>query len=200
MTPRYTYISSTDFVKSLTFDYVETYSFQRGTEFEENKKLAQAEYDRLKIRKETLDNLSFDEEQSFVNLNGLLRHTQYLINDKGQFHSSSKKTNTFSQGDLKIDKIKNILLTEINDIPRWLCSPVYRDALVFYSSDRKIVSTLNICLSCQYMETKMFDHINGDYKTYDLFKRFFIDIGHDIEDADYFALDELNKLKSKYKK
>ena len=49
------------------------------------------------------------------------------------------------------------------------------------------------------METKMFDHINGDYETYDLFKRFFIDIGHEVEDSDYLALDDLNKLKNKYK-
>jgi hypothetical protein len=184
----------------LTFDYVETYSFQRGAEFEENRKLSQIEYDRLKIKKEKLDNLSTDEEERFVNLNGLLEFTQYLINDKGQFHPSSKRTNTFSHNDPNIDRIKNILLTEINDIPRWLCSPVYRDALVFYNSDKKIVTTLNICLSCQYMETKMFDHINGDYRTYDLFKRFFIDIGHEVEDPEYFALDDINKMKAKYKK
>jgi hypothetical protein len=50
------------------------------------------------------------------------------------------------------------------------------------------------------METKMFDHINGDYKTYDLLKRFFIDIGHEVEDPEYFALDDLNKMKLKNKK
>ena len=199
MIPSYSYISSADFINDLTFDYVETYSFQRGREFEENKRLIQMEYDRLKNKKEKLDNLSTDEKERFLTLNGLLGFTQYLINDKGQFHPSSKKTNTFSKSDPNIDRIKNILLTEINDIPRWLCSPVYRDALVFCNCDKKIVSTLNICLSCQYMETKMFDHINGDYETYDLFKRFFIDIGHEVEDSDYLALDDLNKLKNKYK-
>ncbi len=50
------------------------------------------------------------------------------------------------------------------------------------------------------METKMFQHIEGDYKTYDLFKRFFIEIGHEVEQPDYFALNNLNKLKEKYKK
>ena len=200
MTPRYTYISSTDFINNLTFDYVETYSFQRGQEFEENKKLIQVEYDTLKTRKEKSDNLSTDEEERFSILNGLLGFTQYLINDKGQFHPSSKKKNVFSKEDPNVDRIKNILRTKINDIPRWLCAPVYRDALVFYKSDKTIVSTLNICLSCQYMETKMFDHINGDYETYDLFKRFFIDIGHEVEDPEHFIMDDINKLKSKYKK
>ena len=50
------------------------------------------------------------------------------------------------------------------------------------------------------METKMFDHINGDYETYDLFKRFFIDIGHDVEDPERFIMDDITKLKSKHKK
>jgi len=192
----YTYIASTEFINNLTFDYVETYSFQRGTEFEENRKLIQAEYDQLKVKKEKLDNLPTDEEVRFLELNGLLGFTQYLLNDKGQFHPSSKRTNIFNHNDSNIDRIKNILLTEINEIPRWMCAPVYRDALVFYKAN-KIITTLNVCLSCQYMETKMFNHINGDYKTYDLFKRFFIDIGHDVEDPEYFPLDDIDKLKQK---
>ena len=108
MTPRYTYKPSTDFINDLTFDYVETYSFQRGQEFEESKKLIQVEYDRLKTRREKPGNLSTDEEEEFLNLNELLGFTQYLINDKGQFHPSSKRINVFSQNDPNIDRIKNI--------------------------------------------------------------------------------------------
>lgn len=197
MTPQRTYITSIDFINNLTFDYVETYSFQRGQAFEENKKLIQVEYDRLKRRKEKFDNLSNAEEDRFFTLHGLLGYTQYLINDKGQFHPSSKRTNVFSKNDPNIDRIKNILLTPINDIPRFMCAPEYRDALVFYDSDKTIVSTLNICLSCNYMET-MFNHIDADFETYDLLKRFFIDIGHEVEKPDYFILDDINKMKSKY--
>ena len=32
------------------------------------------------------------------------------------------------------------------------------------------------------METKKVSYVNGDYKTYELLEKFFIDIGHDIED------------------
>jgi hypothetical protein len=199
MTP-YTYIASPDFINKLTFDHVETYSFQRGIEFEENRKLIQSEFDRLKVQKNKLNNLTKDEDEKFLELHGLLGFTQYLINDKGHFHSSSKKTNTFKHDDPAIDKIKMILRTEIIEIPSWLCAPVYRDAIVFYDNDNKIITPLNICLGYQYMETTMFNHINGDYKIYDLLKRFFIDIGHDIEDPDYFALDDINKMKLKYNK
>ena len=200
MTPYYTYISSIDFINNLTFDYVETYSFQRGVEFEENKKRLKIEYDKLKIQKAESNDLIPDEEKRFSKLHELLGFTQYLINDKGQFHPSSKLTNTFKYKEPIVDRIKEILRTEIVDIPRWLCSPIYRDAIVFYDRNHKIITPLNICLSCQYMETTRFNHINGDYKTYDLFKRFFIDIGHDVEDPNHFVLDDINKMKSRQNK
>jgi hypothetical protein len=181
MTP-YKYIASTDFINNLAFDYVETYSFQRGREFEENQKLIRPEYESLKSRKENQNNLTVLDDKRLSELHGLFGFTQYLLNDKGHFHPSSKKTNTFNSDNPVIDRLKNILRTEIDEIPMWMCAPTYRDAIVFYDNSHKIVSTLNVCLGCQYMETKMFDRINGDYKTYDLLKRFFIDIGHEVED------------------
>lgn len=189
----YKYIDSTDFITNLTFDYVETYSFQRGAEFEENRKLIQAEFEKLKVKKQRDSNLTRNENERFLELNGLLGCTQYLLNDKGEFHPSSKKTNTFKSKDTNVDRIIDILLTEIIDIPRWLCAPVYRDAIVFFDKGNKIITALNICLSCQYMETKVFNHVNGDYKTYDLFKRFFIDIGHEVEDPGYFQFEAIEK-------
>ena len=178
----YTYISSIDYINNLTFDYAATYSFQRGTEFEENNKTSRPEYEKLKARKDKRNDLTVLEEKQFLELHDLLGFTQYLINDKGQFHPSSTKTHTFKSTDPQIDRLKNILRTEIKDIPAWMCAPMYRDAIVFYDKLNQIVSTLNVCLSCEYMETKMFSHINGDNKTYDLLRQYFIDLGHKIED------------------
>jgi len=198
MTP-YTYISSVDYIDSLVFDYVETYSSQRGAAYEENRIRLQPEYDELREKKEA-NQLTAGEKIKFSELYELFGVTQYLINGKGQFHPSAQKTHTFKSNDPIVERIKNILTTEIHEIPGWLCEPVYRDALVFYDTDNNIVSVLNICLSCQYMETSKFNYVNGDYKTYDLFKRFFIDIGHDVEDPTYFVSDDIDKMKLKYKK
>jgi hypothetical protein len=197
---QYKYISSIDYINNLEFDYVETYSLQRGREFEKNEKLISREYEKLKNRKNKIDDLTKFEEQRFTELDGLLGFTQYLINDKGQFHPSSKRINTFKATDPKIENLKSILRTKINEIPMWMCAPIYRDALAFYDKDNKIVSTLNVCLECQYMETEMFNHINGDYLTYDLLKRFFIEIGHEVENPDQFVWEELQKEMSKMSK
>lgn len=200
MTPNYTYINSPDYINSLSFDYVETYSFQRGEDYEQNFKLLKVEYDKLKARIDQNKNLTTDEEERYEELNKLVGFTQYLIDNEGRFHPSSKKTNTFPHDHPAVERIKQILQTDIEDVPRWLCSPVYRDGLVFYDRDKRIVSALNICLSFQYMETKMFAHINGDYKTYDLFKRFFLDIGHEVEDPEYSIVAQMEQLKQKYGK
>lgn len=173
--------SSIDYINNLTFAYVETYSFQRGAEFEERIKTNRPEYEKLKIRKEKQNDLTALEEKRFLGLHELYGFTQYLINNKGQFHPSSTNTHTFKSTDPQIDKLKNILRTEIKDIPAWMCAPIYRDAIVFYDKSKHIVSTLNVCLSCEYMETKVFSHINGDNKTYDLLRQYFIDLGHKIE-------------------
>lgn len=199
MTPRYTYISSADFVKHLTFSYVETYSFQRGAEYELQQKMLAEDYDHLQSRKSKLNDLTPKEEERLLALAKLCGFTRYLIDENNQLHYSARKTNSFSSTDLQAELLKDIFKTEINDVPAWMCAPIYRDAFVFYNIQDEIIGVLNVCLSCQYMETTKFNHINADYKTYDLLKRFFIDIGHDVEDPEHSILDDLNKLKSTYK-
>lgn len=175
------HITTIEFISNLTFDYVETYSFQRGIDFEENANLIKPEYESLKVRKENKNNLTSVEEKRFLVLQNLFGFTQYIINEKGIFHPSGKKTNRFQFTDPLVRRLISILKIEIKNIPQWMCAPTYRDALAFYNNKEQIISTLNICLDCQYMETKMHNHINADIETYDLLKLFFIDIGHDVE-------------------
>ena len=200
MNPTYTYTSSIDYINNLSFDYFETYSLQRGIEFEQFLTSSKPEYEKLKLRREKRKDLNAVEESRFLVLQELLGHTQYLINDKGAFHPSAKKIATFKSIDLEADELKEILTTEIKEVPSWLCAPLYRDAIVFYNNAGHIISTLNICLSCQYMETTMFNHVRGDHLTYDLLKSFFLRVGHKVEDPDYSIIDNWNKLKAKYEK
>jgi hypothetical protein len=81
MTPHYTYIPSTDFINNLTFSYVETYSFQRGTEYELQQKKFDKEYEKLKSRKSKFNDLTIEEEERFLVLDKLCSFTQYLLDD-----------------------------------------------------------------------------------------------------------------------
>lgn len=158
-TDGYSYTSSVNFIDCLQFDYVETYSFRRRTETGQDKQ---------DERKEVLDRLNEDQ--------------QYLFTSNGKLHPSAQKTGTFQVEHKIVNQLVEILQTEIKDVPQWMCAPIYRDAIVFYNSKNEIQATLNICLSCEYMETSKFQFINADTKAYQLFRQFFINLGHQVED------------------
>lgn len=177
---QYKYQSSIKYIDSLKFDYIETYSFQRGTDYEEHLKKGVLDYEKLKVRKEKRNNLLPEEEARLSELQSFL-HFSYLINEAGEFHPTSEQTHTFNVDDVVVTRLKAILHTEINNVPAWMCAPEYRDAIVFREKTGRIVSCLNVCLGCEYMETKKFHHINGDTKTYLLLREFFISLGHKVE-------------------
>lgn len=156
--PQYTYTLSTDYINELAFDYMETYSFQRG-----NKVV-------------NYDPSSFQQEIEIRN------EEQELIYEKGKWHESRQKTNVFRKDEPVVLRLIAILQTEVREVPAWICAPFYRDAIVFYNNAHEIVSTLNVCVSCQYMAIAPFHNINADEATYRSLKQFFIDIGHKVEE------------------
>ncbi len=199
MSISYQYTDAADYINQLKFDYIETYSSQRGAAYDGQYRKQSEEYMRLSTRKTNGEELFPDEEATFQELLPLVGCTQYLIDENGAFHPSCNKINIFRHDDKKVDWLKQILRTPIVERPLFLCAPVYRDAIVFYDVAGNIVSSLNVCLECMYMETAPFHHLNGDYETYDLLKRFFIAVGHEVENPDHFIMDEINKHKLKNK-
>lgn len=194
------YTTSADYINNLAFAHIETYSLLRGPEYEENEKLLRAEYDRLKAQKEKQDGLTAEEEVRIAELFKLVIGTQYLINDKGAFHPSSKKINSFSVSDPMVDRLKTILNTEVKSVPLFLCEAIYRDAVVFYNSNHQVVSVLNVCLGCNYMASQS-NQIKADWETYDLLKHFFIDIGHDVENPENFHWEDMKRqYEKRYKR
>lgn len=51
-----------------------------------------------------------------------------------------------------------------------MCAPIYRAAILFYDKNENLIQQLNVCLSCEYMETELFNHINTNFKTYELMR------------------------------
>ncbi|MDR6734876.1 hypothetical protein [Sphingobacterium sp. 2149] len=176
-------VNSADYIKGLPFDYIETYSLQRGEEYTALIQTLEPERNSLKVRKEKRNNLSENEEIRLIGLNALLGVTQYLIDDTGRFHFSSQRTNTFICGNEEISLLKNILLTKTTNFNNWMCAPIYRDAIVFYKSSGEIVSVLNICLSCEAMAIDSCNRVVADSSTYEMLRKFFKEIGHPVESS-----------------
>lgn len=98
MTPYYTYKSSTEFINGLVFEYIETYSFQRGAEYELQQRTISNEFGKLRSRKSKLKDLTLQEEERLSELEELCGCTQYLLDDSNKFHFSAKKISAFSVG------------------------------------------------------------------------------------------------------
>jgi hypothetical protein len=174
-------ITSSQYIQSLVFDYIEIYSLQRGDEYEADIQVLKPEHNKLKVRKEKRNNLTEAEEIRLSELDGLLSVPQYLIDDTGLFHFSSQRTNTFQYDKDVVGLLKDILNTKTTDVPNWMCAPIYRDAIVFYNSSGEIVSALNICLSCEVMAIDSCNQVIAGSGIYEMLRKFFKEIGHPVE-------------------
>jgi hypothetical protein len=176
------------YINSFVFDYVETWSFNRGAE----EKQMDAEYKQAGLIKD------FEERQAAYR--ALSKKYFLLINDAGQLHPFAKKINTFKSDHPFADRIKQILQTAIEEKFNFLCEPVYRDALVFYDYNNKVVSVLNICFSCMHMYAAPHNELKADYKTYDWLKTLLLEIGHNIEKPEYSIIADVERMKQKFRK
>ncbi len=181
-------MNTAEYINSIVFDYVETWSFNRGTEQQQ----VNAEYEQARSIKDT--------EERQAAYRALDLRYFLLINKAGQLHPFAKKINTFKSGHPFAERLKQILQTAIEQNFNFLCEPVYRDALVFYDHNKKVVSIFNICFSCMHMYAAPHNELKADYKTYDWLKKLLLENGHEIENPEYSITADVEKMKQKLRK
>ncbi len=117
---------------------------------------------------------------------------ELLVDASGAFHSTAelKRVHTSESKTMLVEILSRPVVQGL----RMLCSPHYRDSIVFYSKDGKIARVLNVCLSCGHMIDGK-QAIDADYMTYDDLKRLFIASGHEVEQPEYFFEKDFAKYK-----
>lgn len=161
------HIPSTDYISKLTFDHFSTFSFHRTKEF-------------LELLEAARQDFRQKGDETSVNCINLRKVPPRLTFGNEQFNPTAEKIKTFSNQDPESATLINILSTPVKNIPDWMCKPFYRDGIVFYK-DNKIVSVLNICLECEYMQLADETYIDADIKTFALLRDFLKNVGHPIE-------------------
>jgi hypothetical protein len=154
-------MNSAEYINSFTFDYVETWSFNR------------------------------------VDDGTVSMYSHVTWDSLGQ---NSKLTGTFKNGHPIAERIKQILQTEIEFSQAYLCAPVYREALVFYDENGKVISIFNICLTCLDLHADPHYRIKGDYKAFEWLRRLFQELGHKIENPEYSIIEDYGRMLAKIKK
>ena len=169
-------ITTKEFIENVNFEYFETYSFQRKGEFEvyetlfnkylkDNDSLTEGETAELKKLRNS--NLYTDKNNFIFTDNEKINETAELI------YSLDKSTN------LKVELIE-ILKIPFNDYDAWMCSPIYRDAILFYDNNNKIVEAINICFECCNVINLNGKEILTDRIVYKKLKDFLLSVGHKI--------------------
>lgn len=156
------------YLDKLDYEFIETYSFRRGTKLE------------LELIKEGFS------------LNG----TSLILDKSGQLDVTAEKIATIKKGTNENEKIVSIANQPLTDIPSWMCAPFYRDAIFFLTDDDEIIDTLNICFECSYMQDIRGNFIDADQKMYDELQLLLKSLGHNIQKDESLQLREkVNGLK-----
>ncbi|RAJ05208.1 hypothetical protein LX64_02362 [Chitinophaga skermanii] len=176
-------LTSHEYLHTFEFEYIETYSFNRGDSFIQASLEEWNEYQRLSRRVANGKVLTADEKQRmeaiFSIMNAGIAHLQHINNHLPAHVELISKLHHSEASALAI--ISHLSIPALN-IPYWMCAPVYRDAIVFYSASGQVVSILNVCFSCDHMLGTNNTFIGADMSCYPLLRQEFLALGHKIEE------------------
>jgi len=175
----YSNIDLNDFHKNLEFKYFETYSLQRGTAYEKIFKDREIRFNQL-LKKSTEESLTIVESKEFDFLDSQLNRVQFLFNENQEKHYSAVRVKKCNSSENETIELNKILSTKTQKVPSWMCLPIYRDAIVFYSDNNEVVNVLNICFSCEYMQNSNQEFIDADESVYENLKNLLLKFGHKI--------------------
>jgi hypothetical protein len=106
----------------------------------------------------------------------------YLTNGYGHLHPTSRLIIRLAAADPEVAELAAILQTELVDDSRWMCAPIYRDAIIFFNAENQVVSILNICLECSSLLTGEGQDVPLDFNAYPRLTEWLKKLGHPIGD------------------
>ncbi|GAB3833485.1 hypothetical protein [Hymenobacter jeollabukensis] len=177
-------MTSNDYWQRLPpFDYVVTYSFNRGPKLQRLKQAAAelrqatqvelmtARFMRQRLLGQRMEELAqFDQRQDVP-----------LTTAAGSFDITASPVTQFARTDEHTERLRSILTTPVSSNWAAGCRPVFRDALGFHDSAGHIVEVLNICLQCHYLQSESGQLIEADASVYDQLRQLLGALGHPIE-------------------
>ena len=163
------------FIESVQFEYFETYSFQRKGDL--------AIYHTL-LKKYKDDDLLSDEEKTELkklrSSNLYSTDNNFIFVDKGELNASAELIYTSDKLSNSNEELIEILRIPFIDYDAWMCPPIYRDAILFYDANNKLIGGINICFECCSVIDLNKKEILTDRYVYNKLKDFLQSVGHKI--------------------
>lgn len=176
-------IKLSNYIKSLNFDYAISYSGLRGEKFTilESKNTTEIK----NIEKEIegarfMERIKLNKKIETLN-NEINIYNSRLINKNNEFHRSAEQIHKFERNDKKLLEIFNILSSKFDEQHVWMCPPIFRDAIAFYSKENEIKGILQMCFSCSWIKNEDEEDFEVDHKIFPKLMNQLIKLGHKIE-------------------
>lgn len=171
------------YIEKLNFEYAISYSGLRGEKF---KRLENVNKEKIKHIEKEIESARFMQKPK---LNKRIKELENEINisnsriitSKNELHQSTQQIRKFEKSDKDLEEIIEILKIEFTEQYAWMCPPIFRDAIVFYSKEKEINGILQMCFSCSSMKNENEETLEVDYKIFEKMKEKLIQIGHQIK-------------------
>jgi hypothetical protein len=155
---------------ALDYEFIETYSFNRGPKFES----------------QLMENNLY--------MSGLV--SMPILNAFKQFNDTANRLAVIRKDTQEHYVLKNIISKQFVGKIDWMCAPFYRDALIFKTNDDQIAESLSICFECGHMQNSNGDYIQADEEVYTELKSLLKSLGHNIQNNEYLQLlEKINEFK-----
>ncbi|MCC3160357.1 hypothetical protein LJ737_24185 [Hymenobacter sp. 15J16-1T3B] len=178
-------MTSVEFWQQLPpFEYLVTYSFNRGPKLQQLQHAADQE--KRALRLQLLSSTGPQLQQFRAALRRCEAFSSELLNsplttDGSAFNLTATPITTLDAAAAR--EIGALLSRAVLRHFDWMCSPVYRDALAFHAADGRLRSVLNICFQCDRMRTGTGHEVQADAAVYQELKTLLQRLGHPIADG-----------------
>lgn len=169
-------IESKDFIESIKFEYFETYSFQRKGDLEI--------YTQLLKKYKDEDSLSAEEKEELKRLRKLNLYTKgdnFIFIENGGLNATADLICRSDKSSNLNNELIELLKNPFVDYIAYMCPPIYRDAILFYDADKKLVDGINICFGCNSVINLNKKEVFTGKVVYEKLKDFLQLLGHKID-------------------
>jgi hypothetical protein len=171
-----------DYLSSFQFDYLQTYSFNRGQILIDYLLANDQEIIRLYNQLNSASVKVKPTIEERFNRKVKNRILERLTDNRQQIHPTAVAIKKLDRQDKMVSSLFDLLSTKIEDVPAWMCAPVFRDAIVFYDANDQILSVLNICFQCEHMQDEQGNYVDVDSTVYKKLKILLTTWGHEIKE------------------
>ncbi|RTQ51463.1 hypothetical protein EJV47_06575 [Hymenobacter gummosus] len=180
--PRPAMTSAEYWQKLPPFEYVTTYSFNRGSALQEQ---LRANEQLIEATKQELATARYMRQAALHRqLAELEQAGEYiaLLTPAGSISPLACPIAQSNRHPGLVERLGAILTAPVKLHMVSGCRPIYRDALVFHDAAGRIVSVLNICFQCLYLQAVNGKFLEVDVATYEQLRQLLQSLGHPISD------------------